>query len=138
MLRLNLVPLSVLHHIDVDCKDFQFRLGPACDALLAGNGSNQVGLDNIDARVQANLKCKLLRLLAGEQLRVRLHGLPVDECPEAVVALMQEIGQRRDDEDAVAVVRHVDDARLLQVLGVGVDGAQIGLRDLQHRMCPDA
>ncbi len=137
-MRFNLVLLSVLHHIDVYCKDFQLGLGATWYALLTGNGSDQVGLDDIDARVQANLKGKLLRLLAGEHLRVRLHGQPVDERPEAVVALVQEVWQRGDDEDAVAVVRHVDDARLLQVLGVGVDGAQVGLRELQHRMCLDA
>lgn len=128
------VLFSIFHHVNVCRKDFQLRLGTARLALLAGNGSNHVGLDDIDTRVQADFKSKLLGLLAGNHLRVRLHGLFVNERPEAVVALMQKLGQRGDDKDTVAVLRHVDDARLLEVLGVGVDGTHVGLGELQHRM----
>lgn len=91
-------------------------------------------LNDIKTRVQSDIESELLRLLVGDHLRKRLQGLSVDKGPEAIVALMEEVWQHRDDEDSGAVRGQVDDARLLQVLGIRVNGSQRRLRELKQRV----
>lgn len=114
-------------YIDKDSKHLELHLGTAGDALAPGNGGDEMGLDDVDPRVEVHLEAALQGQHPGDRVDGRLDGLLVHHGPEAVLAVAEMVGDQGGDEDAGLVGGEVDGRRGLHLLGAGQHGCDGGV-----------
>lgn len=90
-----------------------------------------MSLDDVEARLQHDFKGNFGWLLSRNHVRVRLQRLAFYEHPHAVVSFVQKVWQHGNDESAIAAGRKVDNARLLQIVGIRQNCTQVWLSKLQ-------
>ena len=91
-------------------------------------------LDDVDSRMEHDVEWTLLGHLVRDRLGAWLQGLFVDEDPEAVLSILEEVWEHGDDEDAVHVGWEIDSARVLHFMGEGEYIQQNWVAGLHIRM----
>lgn len=94
--RGHLVP----QNIDKDSKHLELHLRTPGDALAPRDGGNEMGLDDVDPRVEVHLEAAFQGQHPGDGVDGRLNGLLVHHGPEAVLATSEMVGDQGGDEDA--------------------------------------
>lgn len=102
---------------------------------MSWDGGNEMCFNDIESRVQHNIKSPLMMCLVGDGLHQLFPGLSVHQSPEAILTVLQKGRQRRDDPDASLRWRQVDGCRLLHLLCIGQDGEQRRALIRHTRMC---
>jgi hypothetical protein len=113
--------ILISEHVDMSREYLEFRLWPTRDTLMTRKGGNEMCLNDIDPWMKHYVKCALLGKLIGNGLGARLQRLLVNKNPKAVLAIVKEVWQLGDDEDAVDLGGEVDGARLLCFVREGKD-----------------
>lgn len=102
---------------------------------MSGNRGNEMSFNDIEPRVQHNIKGSLMMCLVGDGLHQLFPRLLVHQSPEAILTILQKGWQRHDDPDASLRWRQIDSCRLLHLLCIGQDGEQRRALIGNTRMC---